>query len=307
MSCLQTRQLVHRYRDDLVLDGIDLDVPAGSIYGFLGPNGAGKTTTLRLLLGLLACEGGEIRVFGRRLQDDRRGLLRRIGSMIETPSFYEHLTARENLLLLQRIHRCPKARIDEVLELVGLAGTGRKRAGMFSLGMKQRLGIAIALLHGPELLILDEPTNGLDPNGIVEMRALLRHLNRERAMTLLVSSHLLAEVERLVTHVGILHRGRLLFQGPIDALRARQCATRLLVLRTDDDVAAQARLAQAGHVARIEERRLVLPALDDAGVVAIVRDLVGAGIGVREVGGSRDDLESLFLDMVDPAIAREAA
>jgi len=307
MSCLQTRQLVHRYRDDLVLDGIDLDVPAGSIYGFLGPNGAGKTTTLRLLLGLLACEGGEIRVFGRRLQDDRRGLLRRIGSMIESPSFYEHLTARENLLLLQRIHRCPQARIDEVLELVGLADTGRKRAGLFSLGMKQRLGIAIALLHGPELLILDEPTNGLDPNGIVEMRALLQRLNRERGMTLLVSSHLLAEVERLVTHVGILHRGRLLFQGPIDALRARQRATRLLVLRTDDDVAAQARLAQAGHVARIEERRLVLPALDDAGVVAIVRDLVGAGIGVREVGDSRGDLESLFLDMVDPATAREAA
>ena len=307
MSCLQTRQLVHRYRDDLVLDGIDLDVPAGSIYGFLGPNGAGKTTTLRLLLGLLACEGGEIRVFGRRLQDDRRGLLRRIGSMIESPSFYEHLTARENLLLLQRIHRCPQARIDEVLELVGLAGTGRKRAGLFSLGMKQRLGIAIALLHGPELLILDEPTNGLDPNGIVEMRALLQRLNRERGMTLLVSSHLLAEVERLVTHLGILHRGRLLFQGPIDALRARQRATRLLVLRTDDDVAAQARLAQAGHVARIEERRLVLPALDDAGVVAIVRDLVGAGIGVREVGDSRGDLESLFLDMVDPATAREAA
>ncbi|MGN6521304.1 MAG: ATP-binding cassette domain-containing protein [Dokdonella sp.] len=307
MSCLQTRQLVHRYRDDLVLDGIDLDVPEGSIYGFLGPNGAGKTTTLRLLLGLLACEGGEIRVFGRRLQDDRRELLRRVGSMIESPSFYEHLTARENLLLLQRIHRCPMARIEEVLELVGLAGTGRKRAGLFSLGMKQRLGIAIALLHGPDLLILDEPTNGLDPNGIVEMRALLQRLNRERGMTLLVSSHLLAEVERLVTHVGILHRGRLLFQGPIDALRTRQRATRLLVLRTDDDPAAHARLVQAGHVARIEERCLVLPGLDDAGVVAIVRDLVGAGIGVREVGGACGDLESLFLEMVDPPAAREAA
>jgi ABC-2 type transport system ATP-binding protein len=307
MSCLQTRQLVHRYRDALVLDGIDLDVPQGSIYGFLGPNGAGKTTTLRLLLGLLRCQGGEIRVFGQRLRDDRRGLLRRIGSMIESPSFYEHLTARENLLLLQGIHRCPKARIDEVLELVGLAGTGRKRAGLFSLGMKQRLGIAIALLHGPELLILDEPTNGLDPNGIVEMRMLLQRLSREQGMTLLVSSHLLAEVERLVTHVGILHRGRLLFQGPIDALRTRQRATRSLVLRTDDDAAAQSRLAQAGHAARIEERHLVLPALDDAGVVAIVRDLVVAGIGVREVGASRGDLESLFLDMVDPAIAREAA
>jgi ABC-2 type transport system ATP-binding protein len=173
--------------------------------------------------------------------------------------------------------------------------------------MKQRLGIAIALLHGPDLLILDEPTNGLDPNGIVEMRALLQRLNREQGMTLLVSSHLLAEVERLASHVGILHRGRLLFQGPIDALRARQRATRSLLLRTDDDGAAQSLLAQGGHAARIEERCLVLPALDDADVVAIVRDLVDAGIGVREVGASRGDLESLFLEMVGPAIAREAA
>ncbi|HEU4663418.1 MAG TPA: ABC transporter ATP-binding protein, partial [Dokdonella sp.] len=196
---------------------------------------------------------------------------------------------------------------DAAIAQVGLAGRERERYKTYSLGMQQRLAIAATLLKSPDLLILDEPTNGLDPNGIVEMRALLQRLNREQGMTLLVSSHLLAEVERLATHVGILHRGRLLFQGPIEALRARQRATRALVLRTDDDAAAQSRLARAGHVARIEQQRLVLPALDDAGVVAIVRDLVAAGIGVREVGGSRGDLESLFLDMVDPSPAREAA
>ncbi|MFD0724637.1 ATP-binding cassette domain-containing protein [Lysobacter brunescens] len=299
MHCLQTRALVHRYGNDLVLDGIDLQVPTGSIYGFLGPNGAGKTTTLRLLLGLLRRQQGEIAIFGHRLDEDRIGLLRRIGSMIESPSFYEHLSARENLALLQKVYRCPRGRIDEVLALVGLAQTGRKRAGQFSLGMKQRLGLAVALLHAPDLLILDEPSNGLDPNGIVEMRALLQRLNRELGITILVSSHLLPEVEKLATHVGILHRGRLMFQGTIDALQARQHQRRALRLRTGDDDAAQSLLARHGHPAHRDVDGLSLPALDDADAAALNRTLVAAGIDVFELAPERGDLERIFMDIVE--------
>src|ERR1700761_3403801 len=203
-----------------VLRDVGLAVPRGAIYGFLGPNGAGKTTTLRLLLGLLRPQRGHIRIFGATLADERRQLLRRIGSAIETPSLYAHLTVTENLEVWRLVYDCAPARIDEALQLVGLGDARRKPAGALSLGTKQRLSLAIALLHTPELLILDEPTNGLDPHGIREMRALLTTLNRTQGTTILVSSHLLSEVERVATHVGVLHQGRLLFQGTLAALRA---------------------------------------------------------------------------------------
>ena len=301
MDCLQTRQLVYRYGQDTVLDGIDLRVPEGSIYGFLGPNGAGKTTTLRLILGLLARQQGEITLFGERLERNRIGILRRIGSMIESPSFYEHLTARENLRLLQTIHRCPPQRIDEVLALAGLADTGRKRTSQFSLGMKQRLGIAIALLHDPALLILDEPTNGLDPNGIVEIRELLKRINRERGITLLVSSHLLGEIEKLVTHVGVLHRGRLQFQGTIEALKQQQQTMRAVMLRTGDRDATLRVLAAAGVTADAQDDGIAIPPLPRERVAAINRALVAAGVEVYEIGLERNDLESIFMDLVEAA------
>jgi lantibiotic transport system ATP-binding protein len=301
MDCLQTRQLVYRYGQDTVLDGIDLRVPEGSIYGFLGPNGAGKTTTLRLLLGLLSRQQGEITLFGERLERNRIGILRRIGSMIESPSFYDHLTARENLRLLQTVHRCPPQRIDEVLALVGLADTGRKRTAQFSLGMKQRLGIATALLHDPALLILDEPTNGLDPNGIVEIRELLKRINRERGITLLISSHLLAEIEKLATHVGILHRGRLQFQGTIEALKQQQAAMRAVVLRTGDRDATLRVLTAAGVSAGAHDDGIAIPPLPRERIAAINRALVAAGVDVYEIGLERHDLESIFMDLVEAA------
>ena len=202
-----------------MLEKVGLRVPAGSIYGFLGPNGAGKTTTLRLVLGLLRKQEGRIEVFGKAFEDDRIGILGRTGSLIESPGIYASLTAMENLQVWQRIYRCPEERMGEVLALTGLADTGRKRAGQFSLGMKQRLAIAIALLNDPALLILDEPTNGLDPEGIIAMRELFKNLNRERKVTILISSHLLGEMEKLITHAGIIHKGRLLFQGSLEELR----------------------------------------------------------------------------------------
>ncbi len=301
MYCLETRQLVHRYGQDTVLDGIDLRVPEGGIYGFLGPNGAGKTTTLRLLLGLLARQQGEITLFGERIDRNRVGILRRIGSMIESPSFYDHLTARENLRLLQTVHRCPPRRIDEALALVGLAGAGRKRTSQFSLGMKQRLGIAIALLHNPSLLILDEPTNGLDPNGIVEIRELLKRINRERGITLLISSHLLGEIEKLVTHVGILHRGKLRFQGTIEALKQQQQAMRAVVLRTGDRAATLRVLDAAGMRGALRDDGIALPPMPRERIAAINRDLVAADVAVYEIGLERNDLESIFMDLVEAA------
>ena len=218
--CLETSGLDHRFAGEApVVNQVDLRVPTGSIYGFLGPNGAGKTTTLKLVLGLLTKQRGEIRIFGKPFSAHRPAILSKVGSLIDSPSFYAQLTAEENLRVLQRVYRCPEGRIGQVLQLTGLAGTGKKKAGRFSLGMKQRLGIAIALLNSPELLILDEPTNGLDPEGIIEMRVLFRQL-QDQGVTILISSHLLGEMEKLITHTGIIHKGRLLFQGTLAELRA---------------------------------------------------------------------------------------
>ena len=296
--CLETHGLTHRFGDHKVLSGIDMQVPAGSIYGFLGPNGAGKTTTLRLILGLLATQEGEIRIFGRPLAHDRIAILRNVGSMIESPSLYDHLTAAENLRVLQLVHRCPESRIREVLDLVGLADTGRKRARQFSLGMKQRLAIAGALLHRPSLVILDEPTNGLDPHGIIEIRNLLVELNRRDGCTILVSSHLLSEIERVATHVGILGRGKLLFQGTIEELRRhRQEVLSIRVTTSDNDEAMRA-IATDGVSAQLVDGEIVLPALTRERIAAINRKLNAQHLDVYEIRSVRNDLETIFLNLV---------
>ena len=297
--CVETEGLSYRYgKSEAVLTDVALSVPHGSIYGFLGPNGAGKTTTLRLLLGLLARQEGSISVFGERLDTHRLAILRKVGSLIESPSLYDHLTARENLLVLQKVYRCAPSRIDEVLELVGLAHTASKKAGQFSLGMKQRLSLAMALLHEPSLLILDEPTNGLDPNGIIEMRELLVRLNREHGVTILISSHLLAEIERVVSHVGIIHHGRMLFQGTIGALRQRQRQSASLAIRTSDDAAALLAINARSARARIVDGRIVMPALDDDEAGGVNRMLVMRGIDVHEIRTVSDDLESIFVGLL---------
>lgn len=199
MNCIETEQLSFQYsKNEMIINNIDLKVPQSSIYGFLGPNGAGKTTTLKLLLGLLKQNTGSIKIFEQPFENNRIEILKKIGSLIEAPSFYSHLTAIENLRILQRVFQCSKSRIYEVLDIVGLSSVSKKKTINFSFGMKQRLGIAIALLHSPELLILDEPTNGLDPNGIIEIRELLIKLQKENNITILVSSHLLSEVEKIV-------------------------------------------------------------------------------------------------------------
>ena len=298
MNVLETSNLHHRFASQDVLSGIDMQVPAGSIYGFLGPNGAGKTTTLRLILGLLKTQRGEIRIFGQRFDRHRIAILRNIGSMIESPSLYDHLSATENLRLMQIVHRCPESRIAEVLELVGLGHTGTKRAKQFSLGMRQRLAIAAALLHRPSLIILDEPTNGLDPSGIIEIRNLLIDLNRKQGCTILVSSHLLSEIERVATHVGILGKGKLLFQGTIDELRRRRQEVLSVRVSTSDNAAALQAIAGEGIDARIVEEEIVLPALTSDRIAAINRRLTARNLDVYEIRTVRNDLETIFLNLV---------
>ncbi|SKB77943.1 ABC transporter ATP-binding protein [Dyadobacter psychrophilus] len=222
MYILETNGLSHQFDGDgLVVNELAMRVPKGSIYGFLGPNGAGKTTTLRLILGLIKKQTGQIHIDGRPMEQNRVAILKEVGSLIDSPSFYGHLNAAENLRVFQKLYQSPKERIHEVLELVGLSRTGNKKAGRFSLGMKQRLGIAIALLHDPRFLILDEPTNGLDPGGMFEIRELLGRMNQQHGISILISSHLLSEMEKLVSHVGIINKGQLIFEGTLDALVAK--------------------------------------------------------------------------------------
>lgn len=210
---LETRGLKKYFKRQLVIDSVSLKVPKGSIYGLLGPNGAGKSTILKMLTGLLYPSDGEIIVFGETWQ---RKHLERIGALIESPALYGNLTAVENLLVHTKLLQLPKERIYRVLEMVDLKDTGKKLVSQFSMGMKQRLGMAIALLGNPELLILDEPTNGLDPIGIQELRELIRLFNK-RGITIVLSSHILPEVAQLVDHIGILTDGELKFQGEIRA------------------------------------------------------------------------------------------
>jgi ABC-2 type transport system ATP-binding protein len=278
------------------LQQVNLVVPKGSIYGFLGPNGAGKTTTLRLLLGLLKNQQGSLEIFGQKFPGQRLNILSRIGSLIEQPSLYGHLTATENLEIYRRIYQVDQSRISTVLQLVGLQDTGRKKARQFSLGMKQRLSIAIALLHQPELLILDEPTNGLDPNGIIETRELIKKLNREHNTTVLVSSHILNEVERMATHVGIIHKGKMLFQGTLPELQQMKTKQAALEIETADNARA-ASLLVSQYAVQETETQLVLPYQSKEETAAINRQLVQAGIDVYAIHARQNDLEQLFIDI----------
>jgi ABC-type multidrug transport system ATPase subunit len=299
MFCIETEQLNYQFSaEQQILKDINLQVPEGSIYGFLGPNGAGKTTTLRLLLGLLRMQQGKISIFGKQLNQNRFSILKELGSLIESPSLYAHLSAYDNLEILRKVYQCPKGRIQHVLNLVGLKNTGSKKAGRFSLGMKQRLSIAIALLHQPRLLILDEPTNGLDPNGIIEMRELLKQLKKEESLTILISSHLLSEIEKLVTDVGIIHKGRLLFQGTLDALHQKQQQALLTYIDTNDNHLAAAFLKGVGIQADITNNIIALPTMGNSGIAQLNKMLVEQGIDVHQIHTVRNDLESIFMEII---------
>lgn len=216
---ITTEQLTKKYKNFISVNNVSLHIRKGSIYGFLGPNGAGKSTTMKMLLGLTAPSKGTFTIDGRRFPDNRLTILKEIGSFIESPSFYANLTGRENLDIIRRILELPKSAVEDALELVGLTEFGDRLAKKYSLGMKQRLGIAGALLGRPPILILDEPTNGLDPSGIHEIRNLVKSLPNLYDCTILISSHMLSEIELMADDIGILNHGRLLFEGSLDELR----------------------------------------------------------------------------------------
>jgi ABC-type multidrug transport system ATPase subunit len=290
-TVISTRGLVKRYGRLRAVDGIDLDVQPGDIYGFLGANGSGKTTTVRMLLGLVLPTSGTIDLLGERMPRAGRRVLPRVGALIEGPAHYGHLSGRENLSLLDASGRggswrTRRRRIEAVLDQVGLGGVGRRPVKAYSLGMRQRLGLAGALLRHPDLLVLDEPTNGLDPQGISEIRELLLELHRE-GTTIFLSSHLLAEVEQLCSRVGVLDRGRLVLQDQLATLTAPTGST-VVHTPTPDRV----RAALGGRVSTVEGDRVVVRGTDPAEVNAL---LVGAGIPVTGLALQRPTLEDVVL------------
>jgi lantibiotic transport system ATP-binding protein len=295
-AIIKTSGLSYRYsKDAITLSDINLQVERGSIYGFLGPNGSGKTTTLSLLLGLLNKQQGDIEIFNQHLHSNRIDILKRIGSLIETPSLYGHLTAKENLEVYRRIYGASKERISEVLDIVGLENTGKKVVKKFSLGMKQRLSIALALLPSPELLILDEPSNGLDPAGIIELRQLIKKLNKAYGMTIVISSHLLVEVEKMVSHVGIIYKGKMLFQGSIPELHQFQQKGSKLLINTSDNEAAFTLLQE--YEPQREDGKVAVSFEDQKQVASIQRLLSRNNLDIYLLHPKENDLEQLFIDL----------
>jgi ABC-type multidrug transport system ATPase subunit len=295
---ITTTGLTRRFGRITAVDGLGLRVPRGSIYGFLGPNGAGKTTTIRLLLGLIRPHGGQVQLFGQPLRPNRRALLGRVGALVESPSLYPHLTGRENLEVTRRLVGGTEAQIGQALHVVRLEETANRRTRGYSNGMKQRLGLALALLGTPELLILDEPTNGLDPAGIQEMRDLISRLPGEYGITVFLSSHLLAEVEQVATHIGIIQEGRLRFQGTQEDLHAQM--EEQVVLRVDQPERAARVLHGAGWALhRNGGNRLTVAANGRSDAAMVNAQLVREGINVYHLALEQPTLEDIFMTLTN--------
>ena len=295
---IETKELARRFGSQRAVDGIDLAVPERAIYGFLGQNGAGKTTTIRLLLGLLRPSAGSARIFGLDVARRRREAASLIGAMVETPSHYDHLTGRRNLEITRRLLGAPRTDVDRVLDLVDLRVEADRRVGGYSLGMRQRLGLARALLGRPKLLILDEPTNGLDPHGIRDMRQLIGELPEREGVTLLVSSHVLAEVEQVATHLGLMHEGKLLIQAAVAELKASQART--VRFRVDRPATLVSLLASLGIASEAEGPASVrvAPASADAAARDVARInamMVERGLAVSGIHVAEPSLEDIFV------------
>jgi len=297
LPVIQVDHVTHHFGKQIVLDNISMHIPQGSIYGFLGPNGAGKTTTLRLILGLLEKQNGSVFIFGKEFKSHRIAVLKKTGSLIEQPSLYLHLTAKENLEVFRLSYQCEKKRISEVLSIAGLVAATNKKVKAFSLGMKQRLALAIALLHDPELLILDEPTNGLDPNGIIETRDLIKQLNTEQGKTILVSSHLLSEIEKMATDVAIIHKGKILFAGELQELQKARSGHSFIEMEVDDTGKAMQVLTGRFSVQLINNKLSI--GFENKEQVAIINAmLIQQEIKVYHLSVRQDDLENLFIQII---------
>ncbi|MFJ7934011.1 ABC transporter ATP-binding protein [Sporosarcina sp. NPDC096371] len=292
---IETKKLTKKFGSRRVVNHVDLQVKKGEIYGFLGPNGAGKTTTIRMLLGLARPTQGSIQIFGKDIRKEKLSILKKVGSLVEYPSYYGHLTAYENLEAVRILLDAPKSRIEEVLSIVRLTNDATRPVKGFSLGMKQRLGIATALLGNPELLILDEPTNGLDPSGIIEIRELIKSMPKEHGITIVVSSHLLSEIDQMATQVGIIEKGRMIFQDSISALRAQ--STSKIKITVNDAESAWKTLFTHGHTTNLNQDKLVIENGADQQVADIVKSLVQNDYSIYRVEEERKSLEEIFLEL----------
>ena len=304
-AAIETGGLTRRFGRHLAVDAVSMTVPERAVYGFLGRNGAGKTTTLKMLLGLLKPTAGSARICGIDVGRDRIGAARKVGALLEAHGFYGNLTGRENLDLTRTLLGLPATEIDRVLEVVDMTGNGSRRVSDYSLGMRQRLGLARAMLGAPPVLILDEPTNGLDPDGIADMRRFLKDLPSRTGATVLLSSHLLGEIEQIATHVGIVHQGRLVLEGELARIKATLAPE--IGLRVDDLARASAVLkpfdmalssTDDGVIARLS------PDDDpDAAVAAMNRALVEAGVAVFAIGARARSLEGIYREASAPSAA----
>ena len=298
-TVIETKALCKQYGPHTAVDHVELHVPQGCVYGFIGPNGAGKSTTMKMLLGLIHPTAGRVRLLGQELTEKSRLLLlRQTGSLIESPAGYLHLTAQENLEIVADLKGVPHKDIGRVLDIVHLTQDRNRRVGQYSLGMKQRLGIAMALLGSPKLLILDEPTNGLDPAGIQEMRSLIASMPQTTGATVLISSHLLGEIEQMVDQVGILNHGKLLFEGSLQQLQKHSRGG--ILLRVLDAPKAAAVLQQQGVKTAApadQPDTLQLPPLPDEALAALVCTLAESGVGVVGLTAQTKSLEDIFLSL----------
>lgn len=293
---IQTEKLDYFFGDFKALDEVSLNVPDGSIYCFLGPNGAGKTTTIRTLLGLYNVPQNKIKIFDIDIQKERITILKNIGSLVETPSLYEHLTAFENLNILRNYIGGAKERIQEVLEIVDLSHAAKKKVKAMSLGMKQRLALAIALFNNPKLLVLDEPTNGLDPQGIREIRELLIKLNKEEGITIFLSSHILSEVEKLATHVGVINKGKVVFEGTLNELK--KASQNRVFIQTDNPPTAFEILSSNGFDPQLKDDGYLSIVVDERDSLnAPLRRLISSDIQILSVNADGGNLEELFFEL----------
>lgn len=301
-TVIKTISLTKQYGKKTVVKDLDLNVTKGSIYGFLGPNGAGKSTTMKMILGLAKPTKGSIEVLGKALnQDNRLSILKNTGSLIESPAYYGHLNGRENLQLICMLKQIQEKEIDRVLKIVHMENQQTKKVSQYSLGMKQRLGLAAALLGNPKLLLLDEPTNGLDPAGIQEMRELICTLPENYNMTVLISSHLLSEIDQMATHVGIIDKGELIFQDKLSNLHEHSCSR--IRLRTTDDKKAALALKQTGISVVFENNSLFINTDSDEIIVKAGYILYGQNIGLLRLEEEQKSLEDIFLNLTGKSMS----
>lgn len=301
-NAIETFTLTKKYGKTNAVEELEMKVPVGSIYGFLGPNGAGKSSTMKMILGLVKPDTGSVKVLGSTVSNKNRlEILRHTGSLIESPSYYGHLSGQENLQIIAMLKGVPEQEISEVLRIVRLENQKRKKVSQYSLGMKQRLGLACALLGHPKVLLLDEPTNGLDPAGIQEMRELICSLPGKYGMTVLVSSHLLSEIDQMADYTGIIDHGHMIFQGELEELRMH--SRRQLILRTQNNDAAERILKEQKILCANKDGQLVLPDLSDDQTSHMIFVLVREGIGILRLEERQKSLEEIFLSLTGKQVS----